>query len=141
MFIRFVCSRPHPTLDSELGMFAARQEIDFSQMKGSIQRAHEEAFYWFSMSGGGGLLFPKLKGKQRTANVRRSLFWFKEDANFWGYKKGSVVRRARDLGQVMTDAGVEIREISVKNPGRIIWEDTKQVLALPENIQIPKAFE
>jgi len=26
-------------------MFAARNEIDFSQMCGSLQRAHEEAFF------------------------------------------------------------------------------------------------
>ncbi|MEP1230426.1 MAG: hypothetical protein ABJG88_07100 [Litorimonas sp.] len=122
-------------------MFTVRQEIDFSQMKGSIRRAHEEAFYWFNVNGGGGLVFPKLKGKQRTSNVRKSLFWFKEDANFWGYENGSVVRRARDLAQVISDAGVEIREISVKNPGRVIWEDTNQILALPENVHIPRAFK
>ncbi len=140
MYVRFVCSQSHPTLDAELGMFAARDEIDFSQKCGSLQRAHEEAFYWFSAHGGGGLLYPRLRGKLRTSKVRKSLFWFDEQASFWGHTKGSVVRRARELARVITEAGVEIREIRVKDPGEIIWKDTKQVLALPVIGQIPCAF-
>ena len=110
-------------------------------MRGSIRRAHEEAFFWFSPNGGGGLAYPKFTGRQRTSNIRKSLFWFKEDASFYRHEKGSVVRRARDLARVITEAGVEIREIRVRDPGRIIWEDMKQVLALPETNQIPKAFD
>ena len=140
MYIRFVCSKEHPTADGELGMFTARQEIDFSVLRGSLRKAHEEAFYWFSVNGGGGLVFPKLKGKHRTSNVRKSLFWFRADANFWGHEKGSVVRRARELAKVITEAGVEIREIKVNDPGIIIWEDTKQVLALPKAGRTPRAF-
>jgi len=140
MYVRFVCSQPHPTLDAELGMFAARDKIDFSKLRGSLQRAHEEAFYWFSAHGGGGLLYPRLSGKFRTSKIRRSLFWFDEQASFWGHSKGSVVRRARDLARVITEAGVEIREINAKDPGEIIWKDSKQILALPVLDQIPRAF-
>lgn len=122
-------------------MFAARDQIDFSQMRGSIQRAHEEAFYWFNTSGGGGLLYPRLTGKLRTSAVRKSLFWFKEDARFWNDKKGSVVRRARELGDALTLAGCEIREIRHPAPGRIVWQDLDQVLALPKPDQtVPRAF-
>ena len=28
--------------------------------------------------------------------LRKSLFWFQADTSFFGYKKGSVVRRARN---------------------------------------------
>jgi hypothetical protein len=113
-------------------MFAARDEIVFSDLPGSLQRAHEEAFYWFSPRGGGGLMYPRLKGKLRTQVVRKSLFWFKANAAFWMEDKGSVVYRARRLAEVISDAGCEIRELETSNPGTIIWEDLKQVLALPD---------
>lgn len=140
MFVRFVCNRPHPTVDAELGMFAVRQEIDFSRCKGSIQRAHEEAWYWFSPSGGGQLTYPRLKGKVRTPDVRKSLFWFKEEATFFLSDGGRIVDRARRLAEALTLAGYEIREIRLRDPGRIIWQDSKQVLALPGDIAIPKTF-
>jgi len=121
-------------------MFAARDKVDFSSMRGSLQRAHEEAFYWFSTGSAGGLLYPPLHGKARTSEIRKSLFWFKAKAAFWGHPAGSVVRRAQDLARVLTEAGVEIKEIRVQDPGRIIWEDSKQVLALPVLGQVPRAF-
>lgn len=58
MFIRFVCADAHPSGVGELGMFAARERIDFRKQPGRVQRAHEEAFYWFSPRGGGGLIYP-----------------------------------------------------------------------------------
>ena len=140
MFVRFVCSKPHPTLDAELGMFAVRDEMDFTQLPGSLQRAHEEAFFWFSANGCGGLLYPRLRGKVRSWKVRKSLFWFHEKAAFFGHPKGSVVRRARDLALATTAAGMEIREIRARDPGQVIWQDTKQVLALADTDRLPRAF-
>ncbi|WP_428651481.1 hypothetical protein [Roseibium sp.] len=140
MFVRFVCNRPHPTVDAELGMFTARDEIDFSQLKGSVQKAHEEAFYWFSSKGGGQLKYPKLRGKQRTYEVRKSLFWFKSDARFFLSDGGRMVDRARQLAAALTVAGCEIREIRMRDPGKILWEDSNQVLAFPGETAVPKAF-
>jgi len=138
-FVRFVVNMPHPTLDAELGMFTALEDIDFDEQKGSVQRAHEEAWYWFSRNGGGGLYRPRLTGKVRSQAVRKSLFWFKAEAGF-GYKdKGAVVGRARQLAKVMTDAGVEVRELRTSDPGEVIWEDMKQVLARPSGL-IQRAF-
>ena len=101
---------------------------------------HEEAFYWFSAGGGGGLTYPRLKGKVRSREVRNSLFWFREDAQFFRKQAGSVVRRARELAASLTLAGCEIREIRMSEPGQIIWEDRIQVLALPLDGKVPKAF-
>ncbi len=140
MYIRFVSNRIHPTVDAELGMFAARDDVDFSELKGSIQRAHDEAFYWFSKDGGAGLPYPRLKGKVRTPDIRKSLFWFKEDAKFFNRQAGSMVMRSRELARVLTLAGCEIREIKLKNIGEIIWDDGKQFLALPPLGKAPRAF-
>lgn len=140
MYIRFVANRAHPTLDAELGMFEARNEVDFSRQRGSLQRAHDEAFYWFKAGGAGGLTYPKLKGKVRNTKIRRSLFWFPVDASFWRLEKGSVVRRARELANVLTEAGCPIREIKMADIGEIIWKDPQQVLAFPDQLKIPKAF-
>jgi hypothetical protein len=138
-FVRFVSADPHSTVDAELGMFTARDRIDFRSQRGAIQRAHDEAWYWFSSSGGGGLHLPRLQGKARTREVRKSLFWFKAEAAFFGHEKGSVVRRARQLAAVLTEAGVEIRELQSTDPGTIVWQDTKQVLALPTTA-VERAF-
>ena len=139
-FVRFVCAQKHPTADGELGMFQARDRIDFSQAPGSIQRAHDEAWFWFRRDGGGGLSYPRLRGKARTQKVRKSVFWFREDARFFGHPKGSMINRARDLARAISAAGVEIREISVEDPGEIIWEDLAQVLALSDQYGVPCAF-
>ncbi len=138
-YVRFVSSEQHPTVDAELGMFEARDRIDFSQKKGSIQRAHDEAWHWFSPEGNGGLHRPNLHGKARTQAVRKSLFWFVADAAFWKQEKGSVVHRARMLGEVLTEAGLEIREIETDDPGEIVWQDYKQVLARPTS-PVERAF-
>jgi len=138
-YVRFVVNRPHPTIDAELGMFTALEDIDFEKQKGSVQRAHEEAWYWFSRDGGGGLYRPRLTGKVRSQAVRKSLFWFKTDGGFKWNDDGAVVRRARQLAQVMGDAGVEVREIQSDNPGDVVWEDMRQVLARPSG-PIERAF-
>lgn len=140
MFIRFVSSFSHPNLDVELGMFAARDLIDFSKLKGSIQTANDEAFYWFRAGGSGGLAYPRLNGKVRTPKIRKSLSWFKEDAKFFWPKNESVISRARDLASALELAGCEIREIRMTDPGELIWEDSIQVLAMPSEGHIPKAF-
>ena len=140
MYIRFVSSHLHATANANLGMFTARDSMDFSDLKGSLQKAHEEAWIWFSPRGPGGLSFPRFTGKARTSNVRKSLYWFKEDASFWGYGKGSVIRRARELAKSVTDSGTEIKEIKSKNPGEIIWSDSDQILALPGSGQSFYAF-
>jgi hypothetical protein len=67
------------------------------------------------------------------------LFWFTADSAFWGQEKGSVVRRARQLGEVLTAAGVEIREIETDDPGGIIWQDYYQILARPTS-PVERAF-
>jgi len=48
--------------------------------------------------------------------------------------------RARELASVLTLAGCEIREVRLTNPGKIVWDDEVQVLALPKNGKVPKAF-
>ena len=139
-FVRFVCAQEHPSADGELGMFLARQKIDFSTLPGRLQRAHDEAWYWFRADGGGGLEYPRLRGRARTSKVRKSVFWFRTDARFFGHPKGSMVRRARGLAEAITAAGVEIRELQVDHPGEIIWEDLAQVLAWPGSEGLPRAF-
>lgn len=121
-------------------MFAARDRIDFSRQKGSVQRAHEEAFYWFTAGGRGGLTYPRLKGKVRNPDVRKSLFWFHEDAKFFYRDAGKVVDRARDLAAALSMAGCEIREMRAKDPGKIIWDDNVQVLARPPEGFPARAF-
>lgn len=139
-FVRFVCALPHPSAEGELGMFMAREQIDFATLPGSLQRAHDEAWFWFRPDGGGGLHYPRLRGNLRTQKVRKAVFWFRSDASFFGHERGSVVRRARELAAVLTASGLEIRELQSNDVGEIIWEDLKQVLACPPQGKAHRAF-
>ena len=141
MYVRFVCNQKHPSVDAELGMFAARKDADFSHMKASWHRAHEEAFWWFSPRSPYGLYYPNLKGKLRTRNVRQSLFWFDEKATFGYSSRHKVVERADVLARLLCEAGLEARKIRLRNPGRVLWKDTKQSLINPDGVEIPHAFE
>ncbi len=120
-------------------MFYAIDDLDLTDAKGSVQRAFGEAWYWFSPQGKGGLYRPRLKGKARTQTVRRSLFWFRAEAKFFDRRGGLVVDRARELAAVVTSAGIEIREIQANDVGEHVWEDDRQVLALPTS-PVPRAF-
>jgi len=100
-YIRFVCDRRHPTINAELGMFALIDDIELSLFRGSLQRQFEEAWYWFKPSGGGGLYRPNFRGKRRTYEVRKSLYWFKQSATFTFYQKNRVVVRARQLADAL----------------------------------------
>jgi hypothetical protein len=85
-------------------------------------------------------MYPRLRSQVRTQKIRQSLFWFKSDAAFYGHPKGSMVRRARELADAISSAGIEIRELSTTDPGEIIWNDLDQVLAWPDGRAIPRAF-
>lgn len=139
LFVRFVCAENHRTADAEAGMFYAIEKLDLTDAKGSVQRAFDEAWYWFSPQGKGGLYRPRMKGKARNQAVRRSLFWFRAEAKFFDSRGGLVVDRARQLADVVTSAGVEIREIQTRDIGELVWEDKFQVLALP-TMPVPRVF-
>lgn len=44
MFIRFVSKRTHPNIDAELGMFAARDYVDFLGKKGVFKEPMTKLF-------------------------------------------------------------------------------------------------
>ena len=94
-FVRFVCAENHRVADAEAGMFHAIENLDLTSAKGSVQRAFDEAWYWFSPEGKGGLYRPRLQDKARNQTVRRSLFWFRAEARFFDSRGGLVVDRAR----------------------------------------------
>ena len=48
--------------------------------------------------------------------------------------KGSAVEplhRMRDLAQLLEDKGVDVVEFHTKRPGRVVYEDSHQVVAIP----------
>ena len=149
MYIRFVSARQHPAVDAEAGIFFEVWELMDSSaywknvVRGSpsyrSSRRRRKALYQ-SFDAFDDLGTPKLTGRGRLRDATRALFWFKAEAK-WEHSrhKGSVVISARDLVRDLRYWGVEIREVSVECPGRILWQDDVQVLAVPEH-PVPRAF-
>lgn len=82
---------------------------------------------------------PALRGPGRVRDGRAALFWFREAAAECGRSPGQIVFRARDLAYALAAVGIAVREIAVRNPGRVLWSNRYQVLAMPE-APVPRAF-
>ena len=41
---------------------------------------------------------------------------------------------------LLTEAGLPVREIRTRHPGTILWEDDNQIVSLPGDAKVPKAF-
>ncbi|MCI4663918.1 MAG: hypothetical protein MRY74_04280 [Neomegalonema sp.] len=61
--------------------------------------------------------------RHKTQRETPAFCWFKPEAR-------EHVERARHLAWLVEEAGVPIREIRARNPGRIIWQDIHQIVVL-----------
>lgn len=82
---------------------------------------------------------PRLRGPGRLRGGRAGLFWFDEDSAWQGCRRGTVLLSARAMAFEMSRWGIEIREIRIAAPGRVLWRDPYQVLAVPHGT-VPRAF-
>ncbi|MEM7059800.1 MAG: hypothetical protein AAF557_19615 [Pseudomonadota bacterium] len=129
MYLRFVSPTRHPHCDAELGIYAAQKETDWTHQPDWLQREFDDAFQWFRY-----LSVPSvLKSRTRHKYAAQSLCWLKSDADW-------VLPEIRYAAWLLTEAGLPIREIKTRKPGAIIWEDEDQVVAIPGDTPIPKAF-
>lgn len=153
MYIRFVCNRPHPRVPAEAGIFDAYWRLGetleaevsprisrrgrgprFNRVRNRHYLALRAAVAAFTDLDG-----PKLRGAGRLRGGRAGLFWFRTDAAWQGHHTGTVVQDAWGLVYELARWGVEIRAIESADPGRVLWSDPYQVLAVPSG-PVPRAF-
>lgn len=159
MYIRFVSARPHPLVHAEAGLFEAYWHIldtadaRLGKKPGRLQermpRHRTLRRRWIALPEAGRNLSslgrPQLSGPDRVKGGKRALFWFRANAGWrrgWDEKStspGTVIFDARELAHRLTVWGIEIREITTRSPGQVLWQDEHQVLAVPEK-PVPRAF-
>jgi len=150
MYIRFVSARPHPLVAAEAGIFDAYWRVQdnadprLNRPSSKMPRHRSLRRRWIALLDAADELSrlapPQVRGKGRIRGANRALFWFKQDARWWDTRSpGTVVLSARELAHQLSFWGVEIREISTHNPGRVLWENSYQVLAAPAD-PVPRAF-
>lgn len=153
MFIRFVWDRPHPTVPAEAGMFDAYWRVRETAVPepgpsrgrrgrnpcvDRVRRRHALALR-AAATPFNRLRMPVFAGSDRVRGARGALFWFPADAAWPGQAKGTVVMDAWGLVHELARWGIEIRTIESRDPGRLLWSDPHQVLAMPE-APVPRAF-
>ena len=155
MYIRFVSAHPHPRVEAEAGIWDAywrlRRHVD-SQFEDALGRPIRHApekrtlrRKWLALLDAAEpfhmLRCPALRGPARVRGGRHALFWFKPTAAWKkaGRGPGTVILDARALAGQMARWGIEIREIAIRDPGTILWQDAHQVMAIPQG-PVPRAF-
>ena len=128
MYIRFVCPAAHPHANAELGIFQGTRRIGWegqpAWLADEYRRAYEAAT--------DGLAVPGCVGWGETADGRRGMCWLRS-------RNRETVAGFRHLAWVMGEMGVPVAEIHSRDPGRIIYRDPAQVVALPYR-GTPRAF-
>ena len=129
MYLRFVCGARHPHAAAELGIYQARMLVDWTQHPDWMKREFDRAFEWCRC-----LAVPKIyTGKRRHRHAARTLCWLKPEADW-------VIGEFRYSAWLMTEAGLPVREVRTRRPGVILWEDDDQIVSLPGDAKVPKAF-
>lgn len=128
MYIRFVGARSHPHAAAELGIYFVQSRIDWSQHPCWMREEFDEAFRWFRC-----LAVPGVFKGKRHRHAARSLCWLKPEADW-------VLDELRYAAWILNEAGIPVREIRTRRPGMVIWQDEDQIVALPGEAGVPRAF-
>ncbi len=145
MYIRFICDRPHPTVAARAGIFFAywrlldhHKDEDFRVRHrgrpGNASRVQRRRRLSLNDAAEAveHLPAPKMRGPERVRHARKALFWFRETAGWDRSAPGTVILDVRWFAAELSRWGVQIDEICRPDPGRIIWQDRFQVLAIPQ---------
>jgi len=128
MYIRFVCAVAHPHADAELGIYRALSLVDLEAQPAWLIEDYERAFRVLR-----GLDVPPcVCAYCGTADGLHALCWLRAEHR-------ARVRAFRHLSWVIGEMGLPMAEIVTRDPGRIIYRDEAQVVALPRG-PIPRAF-
>lgn len=128
MYLRFVGGRRHPHAAAELGIFQAEESVDWQRHPVWMKREFERAFKWCKRLSVPGIY----SGKRRHRHAARSLCWLKPEADW-------VIGEFRHAAWLLTEAGVPIREIRLRPPSMILWQDDDQIVSLPGDVRVPRA--
>ncbi|MEO0622339.1 MAG: hypothetical protein AAFU49_09795 [Pseudomonadota bacterium] len=152
MYLRFVWNRLHPRVAAEAGMFQAYwalldriEPTLFDQVRPWRQVPRDRMLRrrWLALRDAAAAFAdmdaPEMRGPRRLRGAKAALFWFPARAALPKSQPGTVVLAARAMAWELARWDVEIREITTRSPGEILWCDPHQVLARPTE-PVPRAF-
>lgn len=131
MYIRFVTPRFRQDYRGEAGIFhdadaACSKESQADEWLVSELR---EQIDWFNDQ----LSVPReLDIYFKRRRTLHGLCWFQAEAK-------ECIERARYMAWLMTESGSPVRTIKSSDPGRVIWRDSNQIVAIPDGT-VPRAF-
>lgn len=122
MFIRFVTDECEDDTGLPLGIFRPAYRLCEDASVPEWQRSElSSVLGWFRTQ----LPIPNRFARNlRPHRVSTGLCWFNEEAT-------DCIRQVCYLVQIVSDLGVNVREIRTERPGYIIYEDQFQVVAEP----------
>ncbi|MEO0568456.1 MAG: hypothetical protein AAF066_12040 [Pseudomonadota bacterium] len=123
-FIRFITPKQDQWSRVETGIFQCGLDLWYEDTDTSclITKAIRSELEWFNEHLDCPDRFFYRVGKKAE---RSGVCWFKDES-------GEHVRRARNMAQLLAKLGAETRQIRCEYPGTILWQDSHQVVALPD---------
>lgn len=122
MYIRYVTLERNKWSQQETGLFIALDKLFNAGVLYQYEVDLREDFHnWFSEN----LLVPSvLSDKDRRPATPKALSWFRDTAK-------EHIRKMRAYSEILQAHEVPIKRVCTSRPGRVLYEDDFQVVAIP----------
>ena len=121
-FIRFIVAADGDDIRRRTGLFRHLRWPDDTESWPAWQLdLADEAYYWFARR----LTVPPFRSQHWS---HRAVCWFRSDAQH-------VIEKMWELAALLREAGLGVRFIRSRDPGRILYFDRDQIVALPPRRQ------
>lgn len=115
MFVRFVVGIEGEHHRSLTGIITESRLLrDTGVLTQDEDRWLEEVYEWFNAN----LPLPPFSDRSFPEHAA---CWFRDDA-------GDAIRKMRELAAFLTQHGVSVRMLRARNPGKILYEDSYQIV-------------
>ena len=122
MFLRFTILSPDPDTGKNTGILVAAHKLrDEGNLSVDEHRELRLCLQWFNDH----LTVPKTYNLQN----KRALAWFKPEAQ-------KPIERMWQLKHILDTQGLHVNVLKTATPGRIVFEDGWQVIAIPAKGQV-----
>ena len=122
-FIRFVIERLDENSGKKMGLFAALNELQESELLPYEEEALNNLKKWFKKN----LVAPHvLASESNYYNEPMAISWFKSTSKIH-------IEKMREYTQILESHGFYVTQLVTKLPGKILYEDEYQIAAIPFN--------